>query len=626
MCPTCRHLAVIDDQSPKTSPIVKSLIENLQIRCKNQLDREDEIKEHERNGTTNGLLQVKYASVESCTWEGTLSEYNSHIESSCPLALVYCIAEGCTSRHMRGYMKSGYCQNSECVVNTAREVLAKKQQSDSSDEVGKSGLNSKKQQSDSSDKVDKSGLNSTGKIAAEKQTEVSFNKFNADENKENNNSGFDGEQKSGLTEKEETPKKVALENQFQKPIQKPQHNSPLTERKQNTSLTTRVFVQSESSKLSKKPVESTRHKGNLQEINAFPTNWALIQDSTVNSVSFTTNLSERAILCAADKPVLKRVDSCASSYIGTIEGSLDTLDTSRVPKSEESAKNSNKIIVAPKETNSRTNGAFLVAAVKILVQKQLNKIQCSSTQVEEMNRAMFVNQHIVGFCCSWVRCKPDALYNFVVYRPKVVQNCQMNRIMCGIPGPKRTDWEGGLYPVLLEWNDTNLPPLCKFPKHFHHANVCPVSGAAMLSTFTVNEWHPEITIPEILFDLQQLLAHANHKDPSLNDKDYQFKTRIQTSMYTPKSLLDTAIEIEGFGDPCAWQIVDGQVLAFGDQADHTVSNYEPEEPEINSGIFALRRKRVMCKDKCSCCVYGQSLWDKKHEMRFLFGTGMFCLP
>ena len=94
MCPTCRHLAVIDDQSPKTSPIIKSLIENLQIRCKNQLDREEEVKERELNGIASSPSQVKYASVESCTWKGTLSEYSSHLESSCPLELVHCCAEG----------------------------------------------------------------------------------------------------------------------------------------------------------------------------------------------------------------------------------------------------------------------------------------------------------------------------------------------------------------------------------------------------------------------------------------------------------------------------------------------------------------------------------------------------
>ena len=493
-------------------------------------------------------------------------------------------------------MKSGYCQNSECVVNTARKVLAKKQQLESSDIL-----------------FEKIDLSSTGEMARKKRTEVLSNWLvNADENKEN-------KPKDDLTEDKEMPKKAALENQFQRTSQKQQHNPPLKERKQNTSVATRVYVEAESSKLSNMSIEGAAYKGISPDFKVIPTNWALIQDTTVNSVRFTTNLSARVIPCADDKPCLKRVDSCVISHAGTM-GSSDTLDAFRVQTSEESLKSSNKIIVVPKEINSRANDAFLVAAVKVLVDKELHKIQ-------NLNRGMFVHQRIVDFCRIWIRSKPDALCDFVVYRPKEAQSCQINKIMCGIPGPKRTDWEGGLYPVLLEWSDVNLPPLCRFPKHFHHANVCPATGAAMLSTFTSNEWHPEITIPEILFDLQQLLVHATHKVPSLDDnKEYQFKTKIQTSMYTPKSLLDTAIEIEGFGDPCTWQIVDGRVLAFGGQRDHNMPDYCPEEPEFNNGVFALDTKRVMCKDKCSCCVYGQSLWDKKHEMRFLFGTGMFELP
>ena len=309
MCPTCRHLAVIDDQSPKTSPIIKSLIENLQIRCKNQLDREEEVKERELNGIASSPSQVKYASVESCTWKGTLSEYSSHLESSCPLELVHCCAEGCTSRHMRGYMKSGYCQNSECVVNTARKVLAKKQQLESSDIL-----------------FEKIDLSSTGEMARKKRTEVLSNWLvNADENKEN-------KPKDDLTEDKEMPKKAALENQFQRTSQKQQHNPPLKERKQNTSVATRVYVEAESSKLSNMSIEGAAYKGISPDFKVIPTNWALIQDTTVNSVRFTTNLSARVIPCADDKPCLKRVDSCVISHAGTM-GSSDTLDAFRVQTS-----------------------------------------------------------------------------------------------------------------------------------------------------------------------------------------------------------------------------------------------------------------------------------------------------
>jgi hypothetical protein len=66
MCPTCRHLAVIDNNSPQTSPIVKSIIENLPIRCKKQFDRDEAIREQNQNGTTGSSLQIKYAIDDLC--------------------------------------------------------------------------------------------------------------------------------------------------------------------------------------------------------------------------------------------------------------------------------------------------------------------------------------------------------------------------------------------------------------------------------------------------------------------------------------------------------------------------------------------------------------------------------
>ena len=161
MCPTCRHLAVIDDHtdthnhhasSASTSPIVKGLIDNMDVRCRHQLDHEESLAEQLQQGgkekcgsgssssnndtttvtATADSLQVKYAQVTNCNWTGNLSEYPSHLESnSCPLQKIHCL--GCNSLHMRGYLKSGYCHNSACVVLAARSVLEKKDRMDANE-------------------------------------------------------------------------------------------------------------------------------------------------------------------------------------------------------------------------------------------------------------------------------------------------------------------------------------------------------------------------------------------------------------------------------------------------------------------------------------------------------------
>jgi len=76
--------------------------------------------------------------------------------------------------------------------------------------------------------------------------------------------------------------------------------------------------------------------------------------------------------------------------------------------------------------------------------------------------------------------KPDPLFGFVVYREAIQSyryydmNKDIPKLLVGIPGPKRTVWEGGLYPVVFEWkDDPKKPPRCRLPGGFHHPNIYP---------------------------------------------------------------------------------------------------------------------------------------------------------
>lgn len=75
---------------------------------------------------------------------------------------------------------------------------------------------------------------------------------------------------------------------------------------------------------------------------------------------------------------------------------------------------------------------------------------------------------------------------------------------CYIPGVQGTDWEGGFFPLTMEFTDDypTKPPKCKFPAGFFHPNIYP-SGTVCLSILNEDEgWRPSITVKQILLGIQ----------------------------------------------------------------------------------------------------------------------------
>ncbi|KAL6652185.1 hypothetical protein ACP70R_011110 [Stipagrostis hirtigluma subsp. patula] len=74
---------------------------------------------------------------------------------------------------------------------------------------------------------------------------------------------------------------------------------------------------------------------------------------------------------------------------------------------------------------------------------------------------------------------------------------------------KRTDWEGGYFPLTLHFNENypSSPPICKFPRDFFHVNVYD-TGAVCLSILG-DAWKPSITVQQILVCIQDLLDNPN---------------------------------------------------------------------------------------------------------------------
>jgi len=119
----------------------------------------------------------------------------------------------------------------------------------------------------------------------------------------------------------------------------------------------------------------------------------------------------------------------------------------------------------------------------------------------------------------------------------------MFRWECGIPGKKGTHWQGGVFPLSIEFSEDypTKPPICRFPKGFFHPNIYP-SGTVCLSILNDSEgWKPAITLKQILLGIQELLDTPNEHSPAqkeaftlyISNKEAYFRQiRQQAAQYT----------------------------------------------------------------------------------------------
>lgn len=113
----------------------------------------------------------------------------------------------------------------------------------------------------------------------------------------------------------------------------------------------------------------------------------------------------------------------------------------------------------------------------------------------------------------------------------------------GIPGKAGTIWEGGVYPIKLEFPEEypSKPPRVRFPSGFYHPNVYP-SGTVCLSILNEEQdWKPAITMKQLLLGVQELLDTPNPESPAQepawkafsNDRQsYIKKVKEQARKYT----------------------------------------------------------------------------------------------
>lgn len=145
---------------------------------------------------------------------------------------------------------------------------------------------------------------------------------------------------------------------------------------------------------------------------------------------------------------------------------------------------------------------------------------------------------------SWRKDKPFGFHA----RPETNADGSTNlmRWKCHIPGKPSTDWEGGFFPLTMEFTEDypTKPPKCKFPAGFFHPNIYP-SGTVCLSILNEDEgWKPSITVKQILLGIQELLDTPNAQSPAQSDafimftqklSEYKKRVRHQSSQYPPPS-------------------------------------------------------------------------------------------
>mmetsp|Transcript_54641 Transcript_54641/g.94202 ORF Transcript_54641/g.94202 Transcript_54641/m.94202 type:complete len:124 (-) Transcript_54641:209-580(-) len=117
---------------------------------------------------------------------------------------------------------------------------------------------------------------------------------------------------------------------------------------------------------------------------------------------------------------------------------------------------------------------------------------------------------------------------------------------CGIPGKTGTDWEGGVYKVVVEFSQDypTKPPKVKFAKPLFHPNVYPCGKICLdiINDDSASKWTAAITLKQVLVGIQDLLNNPNDKSPAQdkayqvykkNKADYGRQVRAQAKQYAP---------------------------------------------------------------------------------------------
>ncbi len=106
-------------------------------------------------------------------------------------------------------------------------------------------------------------------------------------------------------------------------------------------------------------------------------------------------------------------------------------------------------------------------------------------------------QRLINERKNWRKNHPPGF----IAKPMTEDDCpNLKKWVCFIPGVKGSDWEEGLYKLMMDFPDDypSSPPKCQFEKGFYHPNVYP-SGTVCHSILDPDQnWKVEFSIETIL--------------------------------------------------------------------------------------------------------------------------------
>eukprot|EP00798_Chlamydomonas_sp_ICE-L_P015782 gene15782-21905_t len=120
-----------------------------------------------------------------------------------------------------------------------------------------------------------------------------------------------------------------------------------------------------------------------------------------------------------------------------------------------------------------------------------------------------------------------------------IKDNNLQKLTGYVPGPKDTPYEGGLYQVDIDLEDSYpfMPPKMRFVTRVWHPNISSASGAICLDILK-DQWSPALTLKTALLSLQALLSSPQPDDPQDAVVAKQYLSEIETFKKTAKYWTD----------------------------------------------------------------------------------------
>lgn len=105
-------------------------------------------------------------------------------------------------------------------------------------------------------------------------------------------------------------------------------------------------------------------------------------------------------------------------------------------------------------------------------------------------------------------------------------------------GPDDTEWEGGVFRLVMEFSEDypNKPPKVKFLTKMFHPNI--YNDGSICLDILQNMWSPVYDISSILTSIQSLLCDPNTKSPANNEAAEMFQKNYKEYVQRVKEVVE----------------------------------------------------------------------------------------